>query len=438
MDEHTRTILVRCTGRDRPGITAGLLGVLDAAGAELYDMEQVVVRGRLTLDLSIGLGGSDDVLKELLFHGWEHDLQLDFEVVETVESTAPSPRSVVTVIGQPLTPGALGAVTGAIATGGGNIDRIFRLASQPVTAFEFTVLDGDLDRMRTALVAASRDHRVDVSLQRQNLERRAKRLVVLDVDSTLIQDEVIELLAARAGCQREVADITARAMAGELDFESSLRERVGRLVGTPASVLEEVGDAVRLTPGARTFVRTLKRLGYTVAIVSGGFTAITDRLAEELGIDHAVANHLEVVDGVITGRVVGEVVDRAGKADVLRRIAAAEHVPLEQTVAVGDGANDLDMLATAGLGIAFNAKPVVREQADTAVSVPYLDAVLFLLGIRRDEVEAADAADPSFVPRIPGGRTAAAHPVPGSEQGSGDAVPSSGGPISEGLPGLAG
>ena len=395
MDEHTRTILVRCTGRDRPGITAGLLAVLEDSGAELYDMEQVVVRGRLTLDLSIGLGGSDDVLKELLFHGWEQGLTLDFEVVEADEAPAPCVRSVVTVIGQPLAPGALRAVTGAIAAAGGNIDRIVRLAREPVTAFEFTVLDGDLDRMRTALVDASREQRVDVSLQRQNLERRAKRLVVLDVDSTLIQDEVIELLAARAGCEQEVASITARAMAGELDFEASLRARVARLAGTPASVLDEVGDTVRLTPGARTFVRTLKRLGYTVAIVSGGFTAVTDRLAAELGIDHAVANELEVVDGVITGRLLGTVVDRAGKAEVLRRIAAAEQVPLEQTVAVGDGANDLDMLATAGLGIAFNAKPVVRAQADTAVSVPYLDAILFLLGIRRDEVEAADAADPS-------------------------------------------
>ncbi len=394
MDEHTRTILVRCTGRDRPGITAGLLAVLEDSGAELFDMEQVVVRGRLTLDLSIGLGGSDDVLKELLFHAWEQGLQLDFEVVDAVEPPGPTVRSIVTVIGQRLSPGALRAVTGAIATGGGNIDRIVRLARYPVVAFEFTVLDGDLDAMRTELVDASREHRVDVSLQRQNLERRAKRLVVLDVDSTLIQDEVIELLAARAGCRDEVARITSRAMAGELDFEASLRERVSHLAGTPARVLDEVGDAVRLTPGARTFVRTLKRLGYTVAIVSGGFTAITDRLAIELGIDHAVANELEIVDGVITGRLLGEVIDRAGKAAVLERIAAAEHVPLEQTVAVGDGANDLDMLATAGLGIAFNAKPVVREQADTAVSVPYLDAVLFLLGIRRDEVEAADAADP--------------------------------------------
>jgi phosphoserine phosphatase len=194
-----------------------------------------------------------------------------------------------------------------------------------------------------------------------------------------------------------VVEITERAMRGELDFASSLNERVAKLAGTPVEVLDRVGDAIRLTPGARTFVRTLKRLGYTVAIVSGGFTPVVERLAADLGIDHAVANDLEVVDGRLTGRVVGEVVDRAGKATVLQRIAAAEGIPLEQTVAIGDGANDLDMLAVAGLGIAFNAKPLVREAADTAVSVPYLDAILFLLGIRRDEVEAADASDPQFL-----------------------------------------
>jgi phosphoserine phosphatase len=304
---------------------------------------------------------------------------------------------VVTVIGTSLPPAALQSVTAAIAAGGGNIDRILRLSRYPVVSFEFVVVDGDIDAMRTNLVDASAAHHVDVSLQRESLERRAKRLVVLDVDSTLIQDEVIELLAERAGCGHDVADITARAMAGDLDFAASLRERVSRLAGTPASVLDEIGDAIRLTPGARTFVRTLKRLGYKVAIVSGGFTAVTDRLAADLGLDHAVANVLEVVDGLITGRLTGDIVDRAGKAEVLRRIAAAEGIPLEQTVAVGDGANDLDMLAAAGLGIAFNAKPVVRAQADTAVSVPYLDAILFLLGIRRDEVEAADAGDPSFL-----------------------------------------
>jgi phosphoserine phosphatase len=397
VSHHTRTLLVRCTGADRPGITAGLLGVLAQAGVELHDMEQVVIRQRLTLDLLVGVGEGDDVLKELLFHGWEHGLQVDFEVVEGVAEPPPRPRYVVTVIGQELTPAALQAVTGAIAQGDGNIDRIDRLSREPVVSYEFVVVGGDADRMREALLVASSVHGVDVAVQRESLERRAKRLVVMDVDSTLIQDEVIELLAAAVGCEAEVADITARAMAGELDFAASLRERVGRLAGTPVEVLTRVSEQVRLTPGARTFVRTLKRLGYAVAIVSGGFTAVTDPLAEQLGLDHAVANELEIVDGRLTGRLVGPIVDRAGKAEVLRRIAAAEQIPLEQTVAIGDGANDLDMLATAGLGIAFNAKPIVRAQADTAVSVPYLDAILFLLGIRREEVEAADASDPALI-----------------------------------------
>jgi phosphoserine phosphatase len=392
-----RTILVHVSGRDRPGITTGLLGVLADAGVELYDMEQVVVRERLTLDLLLGVGEGDDALKELLFHGFQHGLQLDFEVVEDTSSRAAADRSVVTVIGASLPPGALRDVTGAIAAGGGNIDRIVRLSRYPVVSFEFVVVDGDVDRMRSHLVAASAEHGIDVAVQRESLGRRAKRLVVMDVDSTLIQDEVIELLADEAGCGREVAEITERAMRGELDFATSLTERVAKLAGTPVAVLDRVGDAIRLTPGARTFVRTLKRLGYTVAIVSGGFTPVVERLAADLGIDHAVANDLEVVDGRLTGRVVGEVVDRAGKAAVLQRIAAAEGIPLEQTVAIGDGANDLDMLGVAGLGIAFNAKPVVREAADTAVSVPYLDAILFLLGIRRDEVEAADASDPQFL-----------------------------------------
>jgi phosphoserine phosphatase len=269
-----------------------------------------------------------------------------------------------------------------------------RLSRYPVVSYEFVTLAGDIDAMRARLVAAAKEHAVDVAVQRESLERRAKRLVVMDVDSTLIQDEVIELLAQEAGCGEEVEQITARAMAGDLDFEASLRERTARLAGMPAEALDRVADKVQLTPGARTFVRTLKRLGYTVAIVSGGFTHITDQLAADLGIDHAQANHLEVVDGVVTGRILGDVIDRPGKARVLREIAAAEHIPLEQTVAVGDGANDLDMLATAGLGIAFNAKPVVREAADTAVSVPYLDAILFLLGIRREDIEQADADDP--------------------------------------------
>ncbi|MDX1658148.1 MAG: phosphoserine phosphatase SerB [Nitriliruptorales bacterium] len=390
-----RTILVRVSGRDRPGITAGLLDVLAGEDAEVYDMEQVVVRERLTLDVLISVPAGSDVLKELLFYGWEADIHIDFEVVESRSQRSALPRFVVTVIGQGLPPRPLQAVTQAIADGGGNIDRIVRLSRYPVVSYEFVIVDGDLDAMRRHLVQASRDHGVDVAIQRESLERRAKRLVVIDVDSTLIEDEVIELLAEEAGCREEVAEITERAMAGELDFEAALRSRVALLEGLPVDAVERVKERVTLTPGARTFTRTLRRLGFRVALVSGGFTVFTDLLRERLDIDHAYANELGVADGKLTGEVVGPVVDRRGKADILRRVAEQEGVALEQTVAVGDGANDLDMLAAAGLGIAFNAKPAVREAADTALSVPFLDAVLFLLGIRREDVEAADEEDPS-------------------------------------------
>jgi phosphoserine phosphatase len=225
------------------------------------------------------------------------------------------------------------------------------------------------------------------------LLQRAKRLVVMDVDSTLVQGEVIEMLAERAGTLDEVAKVTAAAMRGELDFEQSLRARVKTLAGLPASELSDVRKNVRLTPGARTLVRTLKRLDYKCAIVSGGFTQITNHLVEELGVDYAAANTLEVADGKLTGNLTGPILDRAGKATALMSFASAAGVPLTQTVAVGDGANDLDMIAAAGLGIAFNAKPIVRSAADTTVNVPYLDAILFLLGISRADIEAADLAE---------------------------------------------
>ncbi|MEI2650240.1 MAG: phosphoserine phosphatase SerB [Dermatophilaceae bacterium] len=225
----------------------------------------------------------------------------------------------------------------------------------------------------------------------------------MDVDSTFIQQEVIELLAAKCGREAEVAAVTERAMRGELDFAESLRARVAVLAGLDATVLDQVRDEIVLTPGARTLVRTLKRLGDTVALVSGGFIEIVGPLAAELGIDHALANALEVADGKLTGRVTGDIVDRAGKAHALRQFAAEAELPLSRTVAIGDGANDLDMLAAAGLGIAFNAKPVVREQADASVTVPYLDSVLFLLGISREDIEEADALDgiPTPAPAIP-------------------------------------
>ena len=387
--------LLSFTGPDRPGITADLMTTLDLLDVVVQDVEQVLVRGSLTLAVAVGEPVDVEQLESVARQAAAiHGLAV---LVGPIPAGAPTrPREdAVTVLGHgfqtPLSPAELAAVAGGIAAAGGNIDRIVRLARYPVYAYEFRVSGADPLALRTRLGQAAAAHRLDVALQPAGLERRAKRLVVLDVDSTLIQDEVVELLADEAGCGEQVRAVTERAMAGELDFESALRERVRRLAGLDTEALERARSRVRLTPGARTFVRTLKRLGYSVGIVSGGFTHFTDPLARELDLDHAVANVLEVRDGRLTGEVLGEVVDRARKAQLLQEFADAEGIPVSQTVAVGDGANDLDMIAAAGLGVAFNARPVVQQAADTTVNVPYLDAVLFVLGVTRDEVEAADA-----------------------------------------------
>jgi phosphoserine phosphatase len=287
----------------------------------------------------------------------------------------------------------MAGIAGCVADYGGNIDRIVRIARYPVTAVELEVSGVDPRELRKRLALVTSALGVDIAVERSGLHRRAKRLIVLDVDSTLVQGEIIEMLAEHAGCGAEVAALTEAAMRGDLDFAESLRRRVRLLAGLDAGTLDVVRRELVLAAGARTFVRTLKRLDYRLAIVSGGFTQVTDQLAAELGIDYSAANTLEIVDGRLTGEIVGPIVDRAGKAEALERFAAAAGVPVTQTVAIGDGANDLDMLARAGLGIAFNAKPVVREAADTALNVPYLDAILFLLGISREEIEAADAEE---------------------------------------------
>jgi phosphoserine phosphatase len=298
-------------------------------------------------------------------------------------------RSHVIVIGRPLRAGALSHVTQRIADVGANIETVTQLSTEPAASVEMVVRAPDPARLRAALVQAAEDTGVDIAVEPAGLRRRAKRLVVLDVDSTLIRDEAIDVLAERAGVGAEVAAITERAMAGHLDFASSLKARVALLAGMKLVDVEEVRDSLRLTPGARTFVRTLRRVGYHVGVVSGGFTFFTDRFVRELDLDFAAANELEIVDGVLTGRIKGPILDRAGKAGALRRFAAKYVVPLSQTVAVGDGANDIDMLEAAGLGVAFNAKAALRDAADTAVNLPYLDTVLFVLGISGEDVEEA-------------------------------------------------
>ncbi|MFE3326189.1 phosphoserine phosphatase SerB [Streptomyces sp. NPDC059176] len=387
------TLLVKIFGKDRPGITAGLFDTLAAFSVDVVDIEQVVTRGRITLCALVTkpTAGSEGELRATV-HGWAESLKMQAEIISGIGDNRPrgSGRSHVTVLGHPLTAESTAAIAARITSTGGNIDRIFRLAKYPVTAVEFAVSGCETGPLRTALATEAAEIGVDVAVVSAGLHRRAQRLVVMDVDSTLITDEVIELFAAHAGCEAEVAAVTAAAMRGELDFEQSLHARVALLAGLDASVVEKVRTEVRLTPGARTLIRTLKRLGFQVGVVSGGFTQVTDDLKERLGLDFASANTLEIVDGKLTGRVIGEIVDRAGKARLLRRFSAEAGVPLSQTVAIGDGANDLDMLNAAGLGVAFNAKPVVRKAADTAVNVPFLDAVLYLLGVTREEVEAAD------------------------------------------------
>ncbi|HEX6056610.1 MAG TPA: phosphoserine phosphatase SerB [Intrasporangium sp.] len=402
--EHVPTLSLTLTGDDRPGVTSTLLGAISGTGAEVLDIQQVAVHGHLTLALLLDPGDHSDELRDAAAVA-AHRLGLSLTVLEGGDNARPRQgRAAVVVLGAPLLADAVGLVTAQIADHGANIDRIRRLSRYPVTTVEFDISGAFVPALRNELALVAASSGIDIAVAPGGLARRGRRLVVLDVDSTLIQQEVIEMLAAHCGREEEVAAVTARAMAGELDFEQSLRARVATLAGLPESVLAEVRQDIALTPGARTLVRTLKRLGFTVGLVSGGFIEIVGELAAELGIQHARANRLEIRDAVLTGDLVGEVVDRAGKAAALREFAALEGLPLSRTVAIGDGANDLDMLHIAGLGVAFNAKPLVREQAHTSVNVPYLDSVLYLLGITREEIEEADLSD---------GTPTAAHPVPG-------------------------
>ncbi|WP_345893790.1 phosphoserine phosphatase SerB [Nocardioides sp. TF02-7] len=379
------TLLITLTGKDRPGVTSAVFTALAQSGVSVIDVEQILLRRRLLLGVLVNAPRDPKKLRRAVEQvAAELEMSVEVETGTGDNRTRRAGRSHVTIIGAPLRASAMAAIAGRIADCGANIDRIERMARYPVTAIELDVSGADPLRLRTMLAREAAARNVDVAVQPASLLRHAVRLIVMDVDSTLIQGEVIEMLAAHAGFEAEVAAVTEAAMRGDIDFEESLRQRVRLLAGLDESVLGEVYDAIVVNPGARTMVRTLGRLGYRFAIVSGGFTQITNRLAADLGIHFSRANTLEIVDGRLTGELVGEVVDRAGKARALREFAARAGVPEAATIAIGDGANDLDMLEAAGLGIAYNARPVVREAADTAVNVPYLDAIMYLLGISRE------------------------------------------------------
>ncbi|RSN65560.1 phosphoserine phosphatase SerB [Amycolatopsis sp. WAC 04182] len=397
-------VLITTTGPDKPGVSSVLFAVLSRHDVDVLDVEQVVIRGQLVLGVLAGVYRDPEGLQEYVEQAMASvGMQVEVKIGSAIGADPfaigqKDSTHVLLMLGRPVTARAFSDVARRLAALDVNIDSIRSVADYPVTGLElYTSLAQDTPEadaaLRTALADAAVEAGIDISVERAGLARRAKRLVVFDVDSTLIQGEVIEMLGAHAGVEPQVREITEAAMRGELNFGESLERRVALLEGLPETVLDEVAASIELTPGARTTIRTLKRMGFRCGVVSGGFTKIIQSLVDDLGLDFAAANELEVVDGKLTGRVIGDIVDRAGKATALRRFAEEYEISLEQCVAVGDGANDIDMLSVAGMGVAFNAKPALREVADTALSHPYLDAVLFLLGVTRSEIEAADAAD---------------------------------------------
>ena len=385
------TGLILLSGIDRPGITEALFNTLAPFSITILDIEQVIISNRLILTVLIALNPAHE--KALEADLLECAAALDVDIATLFSTTTNSSIATkkgllhVVILSSKLMPQAIAAIAGAIAASGGNIERVSRTASMPVTAIEFVTSGVSQQILSSALAPIATAQAVDISVQPGGLMRFAKKLVQLDVDSTLITQEVIELLAARAGVGEEVKRITESAMRGEIDFEQSLRARVHLLKGVPESVIAEVQAEIVVTPGARTLIKTLHHLGHTVSVVSGGFIQIIAPLIAELGIAHFRANTLGINNGILTGEVEGPVIDRAAKATALCEFAKLESISMAQTVAIGDGANDLDMIAAAGLGIAFNAKPVVKAAADSSVSTPYLDSVLYLLGIPREAIE---------------------------------------------------
>ncbi|WP_312997618.1 phosphoserine phosphatase SerB [Pseudomonas sp.] len=394
-------VLINITGVDRPGLTAAITGVLAQGGVNILDIGQAVIHDTLSFGILVEIPDSEQgksVLKDILFKGYELDQQVRFTPVSEEDyqqwvGNQGKKRHIVTLLTRKVTAGQLEAVSAITAKYGLNIDHIDRLsgrmpldtpADKGKGCIEFSVRGeaADPQALRAEFLSVAQELNVDIAFQEDSLFRRNRRLAVFDMDSTLIEAEVIDELAKAAGVGDRVSEITERAMAGELDFRASFKERLALLKGLDVSVLDSIGASLRLTEGAETLFAELKRLGYKTAILSGGFTYFAKQLQARLGIDYVFANELEVVDGKCTGVAIEPIVDAQRKADLLKELAHKEGLRLEQTIAVGDGANDLPMLAIAGLGVAFRAKPLVKQSAKQAISTLGLDGVLYLLGFR--------------------------------------------------------
>ena len=390
-DTEQYTGLILLSGVDKPGITASLFETLSAFAITVLDIEQVVIKDRLILTVLIALNPAHESAIAADLDSCAASLDVDIATLFSYEAKLAISTKAnlvhVVILSKKISPAAIAELAAAINQSGANIERVTRLASTPVTAIEFVLSGAKQEVLSQVLSPIAASNGVDIAVQPGGVQRHARKLVQLDVDSTLIQQEVIELLAAKAGVADRVIAITNQAMRGEIDFEQSLRARVALLKGLPVSAITEVQAQILLTPGARTLISTLHKLGHTVVVVSGGFIDVIAPLLKELDIKYFKANTLGIENGLLTGEVIGAVIDRAAKAAALREFAALESISMEQTIAIGDGANDLDMIVAAGLGIAFNAKPAVKAAADSSISEPYLGSVLYLLGISNEEIE---------------------------------------------------
>lgn len=401
MTANSNIILLHISGRDEPGILSGVTRILCEQEVEIRDLQQTTSLGQLSLSVLIRVPADKGLflIRDMGALFRQRGLSVDFVILGDEDEGQPPLESASNLMLTYLAPSVDGvafhSLVQKIAALHLNVERINWIAHGSIQCLELTLNQTlanhlDFQELRRELFGVAFAHGFDLAIQPEHLYRRSKRLVVMDMDSTLVQQEVIDEIAAFAGVKAEVAAITEQAMRGEIDFKAALRARVALLKGLDASCLEEVLTRIQLTPGAETLVRVLKKLGYKIAVVSGGFSFFTQYFRECLSLDYAFANTLEIVDGQLTGELNGEIVDRQAKARILRMLAHKEQIPLDQTVAVGDGANDLDMLEAAGLGVAFNAKPMVREQAPAFLSLPGLDSILYLLGVSQRDLYAMD------------------------------------------------